>query len=706
VQRTQRRVIVAVALAACGTKHRTPSDAAAPAVSDARPMASDAAIAAPARSEHVVWRLVDNRHAAHRAVSGELVVDAGDIGFARFTRFGLPAPHWHLGQTVDGVRAAIADRFATLEVPLPVAARTQALQITLRVHADAQQSLVVRANGRKAGKVALEPGWQLVAVPVAKGSFIIGENELALETAGGGKTSRVALAWLRIGASHPTAADDQPGSRFAGHDPLAAAAFDAKADAIELADGAELAWYVTIPDGANLVADVPPPCRVEVAARAGDDSLTAGVLERDRGRVDLTPSAGKVVRLALIAHDCPRARIAHAAIALHGAAPASPPKAEPPRLVIVYAMSGARADRLARAPTPALDELAKSSTTFRQLYAQSNEPAASLASLWTSLYPAMHGVRLAGEAPRLSLDAKLPTIVTELAAAGFATLAASARDGLDDADGFARGFSTITRLDGKTTVGQQVVDAAIALLKHRDAPTFLFVGPIDHVKAAATCKPGDDPAKLRAFYDSATTYADQQLGRLVAQLHASGAWDQTMLIVTSDHGEELLEDKRCGHAVSLRDSLVHVPLVIHDPARFPGGAVVDEGVEMIDVMPTILGAIGRASPADAQGAPLESLARGWPRPTFASMDEVAFAMRIGRWKARIGATAVPFVEDVAADPDELRDLASTHPIERRMLTDNLGLLLALRTRWQKSAWGVTTNVTAAGAAALDTAQSP
>jgi hypothetical protein len=705
VQRTRRRVnvAVAVALAACGTKHRAPSDAAAPAVIDARPIANDAApvaISVPARSEHVVWRFVDNRHAAHRAVSGELVVDAGDIGFARFTRFGLPAPRWHLGQLVDGVRAAIADRFATLEVPLPVAAHTQALQITLRVHADAKQSLVVRANGRKAGKVALEPGWQVVAVPVAKGGFIVGENELALETAGGSKTSRVALAWLRVGASHPTAADD----------PLAAASFDAKADAngdvIELADGAELAWYVTIPDGANLVADVPAPCRVEVAARAGDDSLTAGVLERDRGRVDLTPSAGKVVRLALIAHDCPRARIAHAAIALHGPAPAAPPKAEPPRLVIVYAMSGARADRLARAPTPALDELAKSSTTFRQLYAQSNEPAASLASLWTSLYPAVHGVRLAGEAPRLSLDAKLPTIATELAASGFTTLAASARDGLDDADGFSRGFTTITRLDGKTTVGQQVVDAAIALLKHRDAPTFLFVGPIDHAKAAATCKPGDDPAKLRAFYDSATTYADQQLGRLVAQLHSSGVWDQTMLIVTSDHGEELLEDKRCGHAVSLRDSLVHVPLVIHDPARFAAGAVVDEGVEAVDLLPTILAAIGRAAPADAQGAPLESLVRGWPRPTFASMDEAAFAMRIGRWKARIGATGVPFVEDVATDPDELRDLASTHPIERRMLTDNLGLMLALRTRWQKSAWGVTTNVTAAGAAALDSAQSP
>jgi arylsulfatase A-like enzyme len=175
-----------------------------------------------------------------------------------------------------------------------------------------------------------------------------------------------------------------------------------------------------------------------------------------------------------------------------------------------------------------------------------------------------------------------------------------------------------------------------------------------------------------------------------------------MLIVTSDHGEELLEDKRCGHAVSLRDSLVHVPLVIHDPARFPAGAVVDDGVEAVDLLPTILAAVGRAAPPNAQGESLaDGTARGWPRPVFAEMDEAAFAMRVGHWKARIGASGVPFVEDVAADPDELGDLAATHPIERRMLTDNLGLFLPLRTRWQKAAWGVTTNVTPAGAAALD-----
>ncbi len=699
-----RAALLAWLATACGTKHRAPSDAAPP--TDARAIAGHAAqtidagiFAPPPRVEHAVWDFVDNRHAAHRAVAGELVVDAGDIGFARYTRFGLPLPRWQLGQTVDGVRAAVADRFASLEVPLPVAAHTQAMQITLRVHAVVKQSLLIRIDGRKAGTVALEPGWQVVAVPASKGSFHVGENQLVLETVGA-KTARLALAWLRIGASHPVASDD----------PLAAVAFEAKADAIDLAKDAELAWYVTIPDGANLVADVMPPCRVEVAARAGDDSLVGGLLGADHHRVDLSASAGKVVRLALIARDCPRARISHPVITLHGASPSPSPKPEPPRFVILYVMGGVRADRLAHAKTPNLDELAKSSTSFRQLYAQSNESQASLASMWTSLYPASHGVRLAGEAPRMSLDQRFATIATELAAGGFGTFAASARGGIDDADGFARGFGTLRRLDGRTTIGQQVVDAATGLVAHRDAPTYLFVSTIDNTRAVASCKPGDDPDKLRAFYDSATSYADQQLGRLVAQLRAWGIWDQTMLIVTADHGEELLEDTRCGHAVSLRDSLIHVPLVIRDPARFPAGTIVDEGVEAVDLLPTILAAVGRPALASAQGDALEPLAegvgRGWPRPSFASMDEYAFAMRIGRWKARVGQTGLPLVDDVVADPDETKDLAASHPVERRMLTDNLGLLLALRTRWQKATWGVTTSVTAAGAAALDQASTP
>jgi hypothetical protein len=76
-------------------------------------------------------------------------------------------------------------------------------------------------------------------------------------------------------------------------------------------------------------------------------------------------------------------------------------------------------------------------------------------------------------------------------------------------------------------------------------------------------------------------------------------------------------------------------------------------------------------------------------------------MRIGRWKLRVAVRGRLLVGDMAADPGETKDHAAGHPIERRMLTDNLGMFLALRTQWRKSAWGAVTSVTPAGARALD-----
>jgi hypothetical protein len=81
-------------------------------------------------------------------------------------------------------------------------------------------------------------------------------------------------------------------------------------------------------------------------------------------------------------------------------------------------------------------------------------------------------------------------------------------------------------------------------------------------------------------------------------------------------------------------------------------------------------------------------------------------MRIGRWKLTVGPNGLAAVADLVDDPEEKADLATSRPVERRMLADNLGLFLALRTKWNKTTWGVTTNVTRAGAAKLDQARTP
>jgi arylsulfatase A-like enzyme len=703
----------------------------------------------PARSEHTAFHFVDNRHAAHRYTDGDLVLDASDVGFARYTRFSQPAPHWQLGWDVDGERAAIADPIAPLEIPLSAEQAARITYVTMRIHGIAKEHVTLKVNGRKPSKHAridLVDGWFTISIPIPHGYFTAGENELALETTGGNDS--VAIAWIRFGASI--------GSR----DPRTAHGFDPAAQTLALARNAALSWYLTVPDGAHFVAAVHGACKVELRARAGDQSFAGGLVTADNPRVDLAKMAGRVVALTLTARDCPRATLDAPRITIHGPSPAELPPAEPPRFVLLWVMDALRADKVpiftpgARAQTPNLDELAKTSTVFRQYYVQGNESQTSHSSVWTGLYPAVHNVRLAGVGGVWRIDPAFDVLAQLLTAAHYTTLGVTGNGYVNEDGGYARGFTEFRNMMRETGVengiiyGQQIVDAALAKLdRHRGEPTYLFLGTIDThgpwiarkpwidlyspgpyhgpFQEFGTAKdlgfkagsmgcsiipPPADIERLRAIYDSAISYHDLQVGRLVKQLQSWGIWDQTMLIITADHGEELFEDQRCGHGGSLRESLVRVPLLIHDPARFPAGTIIDEGAEGVDLLPTVLTAIGAKAPDAPQGAALEPLAqgvgRGWARPSYASQYEYAHGMRIGRWKIRVGSHGVPIVDDLVADPGETQDLSVSHPVERRMLTDNLGLFLALRAKWHKAEWGTVTSVTPLGALALDRVSTP
>jgi arylsulfatase A-like enzyme len=727
---------------------RTPAPAPVPRESAPAATRAPAAAAPAARIEHAVWKLVDNRLMAHRYVDDELVIDASGVGLARYARFGVPLPRWHYGHTVGGERAAIADRLAPLELPLGGDQARAATHLTLRVHAKEGQVIGLRISGKDAPgtRVKLAAGWQTVALPLPEGRLGVGENQVTLETIA--PRGPVAVAWMRVGK-------ERPGEE----DPRAAAAFDVKADAIELAKDASLVWYVTVPDGGHLVASVTEGCTIEVRARNSDGAFAGGALRARDARVDLTPMAGRVVALGLTARDCPSATITAPRIAIHGPAPELRPAAPPPKYVVLWVMDTLRALSVplftpgARAQTPNLDELAKTSAVFRQYYVQGNESQTSHSSLWTGVYPAVHNVRLAGVGGVDRLPAKLDVLAKRLAGAGFATMGATANGFINEWGGYTRGFREYRNLMrepaavGGIVYGQTVVSAALGQLeRHRDHPAYLFLGTVDchspwivrrpwidiyspppydgPFQEFGTAKelglkptsmgcskvpPKRDIERLVAIYDSAISYQDRELGRLIAQLKSWGIWDQTMLIITADHGEELFEFGQCGHGSSLRDLLIRVPLLIHDPARLPGGTIVDEGAEAVDVMPTVLEAIGEP-PGAAQGRSLIPLAqgrgRGWAQPSYASMFEYAHAMRIGRWKIRVPQSGTPIVNDLVEDPIERTDVAVARAVERRMLTDHVGLFLALRRVWSKREWGVSTNLTPEGAVALDGTMTP
>ncbi|CAN5702742.1 hypothetical protein BH11MYX2_BH11MYX2_06670 [soil metagenome] len=680
-------------LAACGSE-RTPelpsSGSSAPVLHDGAVVAAADAVAsidagspdAP-RPEHVVYDLVDNRHAAHRTVDGDLVLDASDIGFARYTRVGTA--HWKLGQTVDGKRAAAPDKIAGIEVPLTVEQARTSNQLAMEIYAAADVAVSLKVNGGKASKdarVQLSKGWSIVTLAIAPTRLVVGENELALEWKRTAKAPKdettVAIDWIRIGqkralvpsgparnATDGSAASDALSVDLT--DPRGAALFDPRLHAILLNKDAMLTYFVTVPDGANLVAEVEAPCTVEVRARPSADAFAGGILDAQRSRVDLTQMAGRVVALTLTTHDCARAKITRPRLTLHGAERARLPNAPAPKYVVVWEMDGLRADSLpvvtpgARISTPTFDELAKTSTVFRQVYA----PGAQM------LLPG-------------------PTPVPD-----FAAIATSMRD--------AAYVSAAV-----TGTGPQLVDEALKQLETlRAKPTYLFLAAT-HTMVCPSAASAEDVQKLRGLYDEAIVAQDDQLGRFVKQLRTWGIWDETLLVVVANHGEELVEAGRCGFGASLRDAVVHVPLIIHDPSRFPGGAIVEEGADASDVFPTILDAVGKADLIGhaVHGASLAPLAqgvgKGWPRASYAA-NGAGVAMRVGRWKITV-ATGVIAIADLVGDPAETTELSASAPVERRMLTDNLGVYLALRP-WN-AAWGVVTQVTPAGADALDAAASP
>jgi len=118
-----------------------------------------------------------------------------------------------------------------------------------------------------------------------------------------------------------------------------------------------------------------------------------------------------------------------------------------------------------------------------------------------------------------------------------------------------------------------------------------------------------DPAALRglrAQYYGMISDVDEQLGRLWAALHELGMWDDTFVLVTSDHGEQLGDQGTLGKGGPFEASY-RVPGIVRDPRHRAGqGTVVDAFTENIDVMPTLCDAMGVEVPAQCDGLPLSA----------------------------------------------------------------------------------------------------
>ncbi len=504
-----------------------------------------------------------------------------------------------------------------------------------------------------------------------------------------------------------------------------------EATALALTPGAGRDLYVRVPAAAELVLELKPtPATLAVALAT--EGVPARPLASHRDgttvRVPLDDAAGQIARLSLRVAPAPGA----AAVSIRSAQIRTPdaPTASPPTSpastgrrpnVVLYVVDTLRADHLgchgySRPTSPRIDAFAAGAVRFRAAMAQSSWTLPATASLLTGRTPPGHGA----VSPQHAIRPDVATLAETLGAAGWDTAAFVTNYLGAAAYGHARGFATFrfyreqgARRPGvylRSDVLQRRIDRWLATQRARrpDVPFFLYVHASDphfpyvparrharpfvdrHVRAGDVTRVTDavralhngqqdwgtrpvtlaasDLALLRDLYDGDVHQADESFGRLLDALAAQDMLDDTVIVFTSDHGEEFLEHGGLAHGQTLHREALHVPLVMRRPGG--AGAVVDDVAQHVDVYPTVLAAVGLPIPGGLDGRSLLVPAPpGMPIEGHAALRLGPFeqdAIVTADWKVVRDLVAPPArrftLFDLRADPAERADVGAARPI--------------------------------------------
>ncbi len=371
-------------------------------------------------------------------------------------------------------------------------------------------------------------------------------------------------------------------------------------------------------------------------------------------------------------------------------------RSDPHPNVVVVTLDTTRADALGaygqpRDVTPRIDALASEGLLFEQVVSSSPSTLPSHASLFTGQQPYAHGVR--ANAGYVLADAHL-TLAEVLREHGWKTGAEVAATVLGRFQRLDQGFEHYrdpsARGQGRdgaplTRPGPDVTRHGVGFMReNRDRPFFLWLHyydphqPFTPPPRFARALP-DDP------YLAEVRFVDHQVGTLVDEIRLLGLADQTLLVVTSDHGEGLDEHDEQTHTFFVYDSTMRVPLLFWGPGRVRAGRVASL-VRLVDVAPTLLDLLGLPPLPGAQGVSLRPLFED-PRADLAltgygesfaplalfGCDPLRF-VRSGSWKYIH--KLEPELFDLAQDPGELSNLAAAEPERVSRLRERLEELVA------------------------------
>ena len=178
---------------------------------------------------------------------------------------------------------------------------------------------------------------------------------------------------------------------------------------------------------------------------------------------------------------------------------------------------------------------------------------------------------------------------------------------------------------------------------------------------------------LSDYYDATIRYADQEIGRLIEAVRAIDR--ESLIVITSDHGDEFLEHGYLYHTNVAYEELIRVPLLMSFPDGFAAGTRVTDLVRHVDVLPTIADAIGISPPENIMGESLLPLLRGERRAEpVESYAQGPFNMSLnyGDWKVIYNDTLNTYsLYDLSSDPGETRDLWLEDPAMQAELRDRM-----------------------------------
>lgn len=342
-----------------------------------------------------------------------------------------------------------------------------------------------------------------------------------------------------------------------------------------------------------------------------------------------------------------------------------------------------------RNTTPTIDAVAREGTRFEWCFSPGTWTIDSVSSFLTGLSPNAHGILRRNAAFPDSMRT-LPEVLRNF---GYSTGMYSQNPYLEDSFGFMRGFDEVERLRVRSprmkagTADTYPINVAIGkfLKENRENPFFLYVHTIE------PHRPTIPPASLRVFahpdgsvgemdlYDDCVYWADANLAHTIGELKELGLWNNTLLIVTADHGQAFREydNGLDGHGDEPYLSRVRIPLIMRLPGTIPAGLVVEENVQGLDIPQTIFELLQIPPDPQFDGWSLLGLLDGSRKAEFAQR-KLFPSGQLTKWQAVVDGKwyfhdndGKLELYDLATDPAAKTNVSAEHPdIAQMLLTES------------------------------------